>query len=243
MNWVVTNWEDIAELTRQHLELALPPILFSLLIAIPIGRYAFSHPLFGRSLLNAASLMYAVPSLPLIITIPIIIGTPLRSNLTMITALTVYGVALLVRTAADAFASVDAHTRDAALALGHSPAQSCGKSTSRWLSPSSCQDSAWSRHPRLAWSPSALLSVSLVWAHCSPTVFNAALQRRLPQVSSPRSLLLSSSTPSFKALPGYSLRGATHRVAHHHELFDRGPKLGFFGRPLVGKQFHHPAFN
>ncbi|MCF6770249.1 ABC transporter permease subunit [Corynebacterium sp. MC-04] len=65
--------------------------------------------------------MYAVPSLPLIITIPIIIGTPLRSNLTMITALTVYGVALLVRTAADAFASVDAHTRDAALALGHSP--------------------------------------------------------------------------------------------------------------------------
>ena len=121
MNWVITNWEDIAELTRQHLELALPPILFSLLIAIPIGRYAFSHPLFGRPLLNAASLMYAVPSLPLIITIPIIIGTPLRSNLTMITVLTVYGVALLVRTAADAFASVDAHTRDAALALGHSP--------------------------------------------------------------------------------------------------------------------------
>lgn len=121
MNWVITNWEDIAELTRQHLELALPPILFSLLIAIPIGRYAFSHPLFGRPLLNAASLMYAVPSLPLIITIPTIIGTPLRSNLTMITALTVYGVALLVRTAADAFASVDAHTRDAALALGHSP--------------------------------------------------------------------------------------------------------------------------
>ena len=121
MNWVITNWEDIAELTRQHLQLALPPILISLLIAIPIGRYAFSHPLFGRPLLNAASLMYAVPSLPLIITIPIIIGTPLRSHLTMITALTVYGVALLVRTAADAFASVDAHTRDAALALGHSP--------------------------------------------------------------------------------------------------------------------------
>lgn len=121
MNWVITNWEDIAELTGQHLRLALPPIVFSLLIAIPIGRYAFSHPLFGRPLLNAASLMYAVPSLPLIITIPIIIGTPLRSNLTMITVLTVYGVALLVRTAADAFASVDAHTRDAAVALGHSP--------------------------------------------------------------------------------------------------------------------------
>ncbi|MBY0795353.1 ABC transporter permease [Corynebacterium parakroppenstedtii] len=121
MNWVITNWEDIAELTGQHLRLALPPIVFSLLIAIPIGRYAFSHPLFGRPLLNAASLMYAVPSLPLIITIPIIIGTPLRSNLTMITALTVYGVALLVRTAADAFASVDARTRDAAVALGHSP--------------------------------------------------------------------------------------------------------------------------
>lgn len=121
MNWVITNWEDIAELTGQHLRLALPPIVFSLLIAIPIGRYAFSHTLFGRPLLNAASLMYAVPSLPLIITIPIIIGTPLRSNLTMITALTVYGVALLVRTAADAFASVDAHTRDAAVALGHSP--------------------------------------------------------------------------------------------------------------------------
>jgi osmoprotectant transport system permease protein len=57
----------------------------------------------------------------MLIVIPLIFGTPLRSNATMVIALSVYGVALLVRTAEDAFTSVDPEVRDAAIAMGESP--------------------------------------------------------------------------------------------------------------------------
>ena len=121
MNWLRLNWPEVVDLTVAHLLLSLPAIVLSVVVAVPIGRLAQRLPRIGAPLLGAASLMYAIPALPLLIVIPPVFGTPLRSSATMVIALTIYGVALLVRTAADAFASVDAHTRDAALAIGHSP--------------------------------------------------------------------------------------------------------------------------
>ncbi|NLT29145.1 MAG: ABC transporter permease subunit [Propionibacterium sp.] len=121
MTWLGHNWRWVVELTGDHLLLSAAAIVLSTLIAVPIGRLAFRRPMIGSPLLTAAALLYAIPALPLLIIIPAIIGTPLRSAATMITALTVYGVALLVRTAADAFGSVDTRTRDAAVAIGYSP--------------------------------------------------------------------------------------------------------------------------
>ena len=120
MNWWLGNWEQVANLAVSHLALSLPAIALSLVIAVPIGRFAFVRPRVGGTLLSAASLAYAIPALPLLIIVPAILGVPLRSWQTMVTALTIYGVALLVRTAADAFASVDVEVRTAAVALGHS---------------------------------------------------------------------------------------------------------------------------
>lgn len=121
MNWFTSNWQHVLELTRDHLFLSVPAILVSMLIAVPIGLLAHRRPRIGGPLLGAATLLYAIPALPLLIIIPVILGIPLRSQATMIVALSVYGVALLVRTAADAFASVDRHVRDAAIAIGNSP--------------------------------------------------------------------------------------------------------------------------
>ncbi|GAA2124677.1 ABC transporter permease [Glycomyces algeriensis] len=121
MTWLTLNWPQVLELTRDHLLLSAPAILLSVLIAVPIGRLAQQRPRLGGPLLGAASLLYAIPALPLLIIIPVIFGIPLRSPATMIIALTVYGVALLVRTAADAFGSVDPRVREAAVAVGHSP--------------------------------------------------------------------------------------------------------------------------
>lgn len=120
MNWLSLNWQQVIELARDHLLLSAPAILLSVLIAVPIGRLAQRRPRLGGALLGAASLMYAIPALPLLIIIPALLGIPLRSPATMVTALSVYGVALLVRTAADAFASVDPRVREAAVAVGHS---------------------------------------------------------------------------------------------------------------------------
>ncbi len=122
MDWIVANFTYIAGLTQTHLFLSLPPIILSVLIAVPIGRLAFRFPWLGGPLLGAASLLYAIPALPLLIVIPLIFGTPLRSSATIIIALTLYGVALMARTAADAFITIPTATKDAALAIGTSPA-------------------------------------------------------------------------------------------------------------------------
>lgn len=122
MNWVRGNWEWILGLAVDHLLLSVPTILLSVVIAVPIGRLAFRRPALGNPLLGAASLAYAIPALPLLIIVPAILGTALRSWQTMVAALSVYGVALLVRTAADAFGSVDPEVRRAAEAIGYSPA-------------------------------------------------------------------------------------------------------------------------
>jgi osmoprotectant transport system permease protein len=121
LKWLSLNWPQVVELTRDHLLLSAPAILLSVLLAVPIGRLAQQRPRLGGPLLGAASLLYAIPALPLLIIIPVIFGIPLRSPATMIIALTVYGLALLVRTAADAFGSVDPRVREAAVAVGHSP--------------------------------------------------------------------------------------------------------------------------
>jgi osmoprotectant transport system permease protein len=121
LNWLTLNWPQVIELTRDHLLLSAPAIVLSVLLAVPIGRLAHRRPRLGGAVLGAASLLYAIPALPLLIIIPVLFGIPLRSPATMIIALTVYGLALLVRTAADAFGSVDPRVREAAVAVGHSP--------------------------------------------------------------------------------------------------------------------------
>lgn len=121
MTWLATAWPQVLDLAITHLLLAVPAIVLSVLVAVPVGRLAHRHPRVGGALLATASLLYAVPALPLIIIVPVMLGIPLRSPLTMVVALTAYGVALLVRTAADAFAAVDVSTREAAVAVGHSP--------------------------------------------------------------------------------------------------------------------------
>lgn len=121
MNWLSRSWLTVLELTVAHVMLAVPAVMLSVVVAVPLGRLAFRRPTVGGPLLGAAGLLYAVPALPLLIVIPAIFGTPLRSPATVILALGIYGMALLVRSAADAFGSVDPTVRQAAVAVGHSP--------------------------------------------------------------------------------------------------------------------------
>lgn len=120
MTWLGENWRWVGVLLREHLLIALPAIAAAILVSIPIGRFAYRFPKVGGIILSAATLTYAVPSLPLLVAVPLIIGTPLRSPLTIIVALGLYGMALLVRTASDAFASVDRAVIEGAKAVGHS---------------------------------------------------------------------------------------------------------------------------
>ena len=118
MSWVLANLPTIAGHLLAHLLQAVPAILASFVLAIPIARLArVARPL--RALLvTGSSLLYAVPSLALFVILPIILATGIRDPLNVIVALTLYGLALLVPTTADALDAVDARVLDAAAAMG-----------------------------------------------------------------------------------------------------------------------------
>lgn len=118
MNWLLQNLPLLGELTARHLGLAIPAILAATLISIPVGWWANRSKRFGGPVLTVLSLLYAIPSLPMLIVVPVIIGVALRSNANMVIVLALYGVAVLIRQVADAFASLPASPLEAADAAG-----------------------------------------------------------------------------------------------------------------------------
>lgn len=121
MNWVWVNLDVVAGRTLDHLVLTVPPIILTFLIAVPLGTIARRYRATRGVILTAGGLLYAIPSLPLFIVLPAIVGTSTRSPLNLIIALTLYGVALMVRVVADALASVDHGVRQSAIGVGFSP--------------------------------------------------------------------------------------------------------------------------
>lgn len=121
MNWVVENLPLIGQRTLEHLALSVPPIILSFVISVPIGWLANRYRWSRGVLLTVLGLLYAIPSLPLFVVLPIILGTGLRDSANVIVALTLYGIALMVRTTADALGSVSSDVTQSATAMGFSP--------------------------------------------------------------------------------------------------------------------------
>ncbi len=122
MNWIINNSGLIAERTLQHIAIALPPVILSFMVSIPLGWLANRFRWSRGILLTLSGLLYAIPSFPLLVIIPAIIGTGLRDQNNLIIGLTLYGIALMVRSTADGLASVDPDIRQSATAMGYSSA-------------------------------------------------------------------------------------------------------------------------
>lgn len=120
MSWFLSNIELVWELVRAHIALSVPPILIGFLISIPIGWLANRYRVTRGVILVVLGLLYTIPSIPLFIFMPIFLGTPLLSPVNVVVALTLYAIALMVRSAADGLASVDKDTLLAASAMGYS---------------------------------------------------------------------------------------------------------------------------
>ncbi len=123
LDWVAENLDRILMMTWAHVKVSVLPIVLSLLISVPIAWWAHRQKRARRVLVPISSILYALPSLPLFVLLPVIIGTRVLDPINLVIALTLYGIALLVRTAVDAFDSVGRVTRDDALAVGHSSGQ------------------------------------------------------------------------------------------------------------------------
>jgi len=120
VNWLWSNLDLVGELMLVHLALSVPAIILSFVISVPIGWLAHRYGWSRGVLLSLCALLYAVPSLALFVALPPITGLSLRSPLNLVIALTLYGIAVIVRTAADAFDSVDPDVSQSATAVGYS---------------------------------------------------------------------------------------------------------------------------
>ncbi len=121
MRWVLDHLDELLDTTWQHLELALIPVLVGLLLSIPLGWVAHRWRIARAILVPASSLLYTIPSLALFVLMPLILGTRILDPLNVQAALTVYTLALLVRSVADALDAVPKDTIAAATAIGYGP--------------------------------------------------------------------------------------------------------------------------
>lgn len=120
-DWIITNFSRIWDLTLSHITLSIAPIVLSLLIALPIGWLAHRKKALREVLVTVTSALYVIPSLALFIIMPLIMGTSILPPLNVIAAMTLYGLALQVRSTTDAFDTVPAPVASAATAMGYSP--------------------------------------------------------------------------------------------------------------------------
>ncbi|WP_139982685.1 ABC transporter permease [Nocardioides litoris] len=121
LDWTRANLDLVRELTINHVQLAIVPILASFVLSIPLGWLANRNRVLRAVVITGGSLLYTIPSLPLFVILPILIGTRVLDSLNLVVALTIYGVAVMARSAADALASVDRTTVEASTAIGYSP--------------------------------------------------------------------------------------------------------------------------
>lgn len=121
MTWFLGHLGEVGELVVNHAVLALVPLVVGLVVALPLGWLAQRFRVLRTPLIAGTGLLYTIPSLALFILMPLILGTGILDPLNVVVALTVYTVALLVRTVADGLASVPEDVLQAATAMGIGP--------------------------------------------------------------------------------------------------------------------------
>ncbi len=118
MTWFLDHLQDVLDLAIQHVYLAGLPLLIGLLIALPLGWLARRYPPLYTPFTAGFGLLYTIPSLALFILLPGVLGTRILDRSNVLVAMTIYTVALLVRTVADALAAVPEDVTQAATAMG-----------------------------------------------------------------------------------------------------------------------------
>ncbi|MGW8482517.1 ABC transporter permease [Microbacterium sp. NPDC055903] len=123
MNWVLDNLDRIAALTGVHLQQSIVPIVLGFAISVPLGWIAWRYRLVKGPIIVLTGLLYTIPSLALLILLPTVFGYSAISPQNLVIALTIYAVAILVRSVADGLDSVDESVRQAATAVGYGAAR------------------------------------------------------------------------------------------------------------------------
>ncbi|WP_432478260.1 ABC transporter permease [Nocardioides sp. GXQ0305] len=126
-DYLVTNGEAVWEALVQHIWLALVPVAIAFVLSLPLGWLVVRFGWARHPLLTASSILYTVPSLALFLLLPGLLGTGILDRVNVVIALSLYSLALLVRTTSDGLASVEPQAVQSAVAMGYTPLR-------RWFS-------------------------------------------------------------------------------------------------------------
>jgi len=118
VTWVLDHLGDIARYAGQHSLLAGIPLVVGLVLALPLGWLARRSSRLYGVIIAGSGLLYTIPSLALFILMPLVLGTRILDTANVYVAMTLYTIALLVRTVADGLGAVSESTRQAATAMG-----------------------------------------------------------------------------------------------------------------------------
>jgi osmoprotectant transport system permease protein len=123
MSWVLSHLGDIWELTLSHIALTAPAIVIGFVVSVPLGYWASKSRVARSVLLTLGNIAYTIPGIALVVLVPVVLGLQIIDPTNVIVALTLYAMALMVRSAADGFAAVSPDVRLSASAQGYSAGQ------------------------------------------------------------------------------------------------------------------------
>jgi osmoprotectant transport system permease protein len=101
-----------------HLQLAMLPVLFGLLISLPLAQFCVRFRWLYGPMLGVTTVLYALPSLAFFV---LLIDYTGLTDTTLIIPLTVYSLVVLIPAIVDGVRSVSVETQTAATAMGFGP--------------------------------------------------------------------------------------------------------------------------
>ncbi|SDP59624.1 osmoprotectant transport system permease protein [Pedococcus dokdonensis] len=119
MTWFLDHVSEVLKLAWTHAWLAGIPLLVGLLLALPLGWLARRYSWLYAPFTAGFGLLYTIPSLALFVMLPLFTGYGILDPKNVIIALSLYTLALLVRTVADGLGAVPDHVQNAATAMGY----------------------------------------------------------------------------------------------------------------------------
>src|SRR5262249_18629945 len=117
-HFVTVNWQQVLDLTLEHVSLVGLSIFFAVIIGIPLGVFITRVPRFSGSVLGGANIIQTIPSLALF---GFLLPAPWigdRSGRLAVIALTLYALLPLIRNTYTGIRNVDPAVVEAGRAMG-----------------------------------------------------------------------------------------------------------------------------
>ena len=119
-SWISFHLDDIRDDLLQHIQLTVLAVLFGLLLAFPLSLAAIRWPRLYGPVLGFTGMLFTIPSLALFILLIPFTGLSIWTSLI---GLTMYTLLILVRNIVEGLRGVDRDVREAAQAMGYTPAR------------------------------------------------------------------------------------------------------------------------